>query len=151
MLGVKGCEVSTGPTTVKKAILRRSLLSVINSATYAGPGCLGRRPASNQIELDAASKTINEAKAMGNSFSATSAANRFMPQRPDHVIRNPPEWFFQVFNNGHFITMKSPNELRRAASVTALFASRAARSSATRGAAWRCFEPNDGGQSKRDP
>jgi MoaA/NifB/PqqE/SkfB family radical SAM enzyme len=96
-------------------------LSVINSCNLRCQGCwvdVGAKQ--HRIELDAANKTIAEAKAMGNSFFGILGGEPFMHKDLLKIFESNRDVYFQVFTNGHFITDEIASELRRLGNVTPL-------------------------------
>ncbi len=96
-------------------------LSVINSCNLRCQGCwvdVGAKQ--HRIELDAANKTIAEAKAMGNSFFGILGGEPFMHKDLLKIFEANRDVYFQVFTNGHFITDEVASELRRLGNVTPL-------------------------------
>jgi MoaA/NifB/PqqE/SkfB family radical SAM enzyme len=70
--------------------------------------------------VDAANKTIAEAKAMGNSFFGILGGEPFMHKDLLKIFEANRDVYFQVFTNGHFITDEVAAELRRLGNVTPL-------------------------------
>jgi MoaA/NifB/PqqE/SkfB family radical SAM enzyme len=96
-------------------------LSVINSCNLRCQGCwvdVGAKQ--NRIEVEAANKTIAEAKAMGNSFFGILGGEPFMHKDLLKIFEANRDVYFQVFTNGHFITDEVAAELRRLGNVTPL-------------------------------
>lgn len=96
-------------------------MSVINSCNLRCQGCwvdVGAKQ--NRIEVDAANKTIAEAKAMGNSFFGILGGEPFMHKDLMKIFEANRDVYFQVFTNGHFITDEVAAELRRLGNVTPL-------------------------------
>lgn len=96
-------------------------LSVINSCNLRCQGCwvdVGAKQ--NRIEVEAANKTIAEAKAMGNSFFGILGGEPFMHKDLLKIFEANRDVYFQVFTNGHFITDEVASELRRLGNVTPL-------------------------------
>lgn len=96
-------------------------LSVINSCNLRCQGCwVDVAAKQHRIELDAANKTIREAKAMGNSFFGILGGEPFMHKDLMKIFEANRDVYFQVFTNGHFITDEVAKELRRLGNVTPL-------------------------------
>ncbi|MGI9471918.1 MAG: radical SAM protein [Rubripirellula sp.] len=96
-------------------------LSVINSCNLRCQGCwVDVASKQNRIEVDAANKTIAEAKAMGNSFFGILGGEPFMHKDLLKIFEANRDVYFQVFTNGHFITDEVAAELRRLGNVTPL-------------------------------
>ena len=96
-------------------------LSVINSCNLRCQGCwvdVGAKQ--NRIEVEAANKTIAQAKAMGNSFFGILGGEPFMHKDLLKIFEANRDVYFQVFTNGHFITDEVAAELRRLGNVTPL-------------------------------
>ncbi len=96
-------------------------LSVINSCNLRCQGCwvdVGAKQ--HRIEVDAANRTIAEAKAMGNSFFGILGGEPFMHKDLLKIFEANRDVYFQVFTNGHFITDEVAAELRRLGNVTPL-------------------------------
>ena len=124
MLGVKGLR----SVHLHKRRLKRGeffppflYLSVINSCNLRCQGCwVDVAAKQHKIELEAANKTIAEAKAMGNSFFGILGGEPFMHRDLLKIFEANPDVYFQVFTNGHFITDEVAAELRRLGNVTPL-------------------------------
>lgn len=96
-------------------------MSVINSCNLRCQGCWVDVGAKQQrIEVDAASRTIAEAKAMGNSFFGILGGEPFMHRDLLKIFEAHRDVYFQVFTNGHFLTDEVAAELRRLGNVTPL-------------------------------
>ncbi len=96
-------------------------LSVINSCNLRCQGCwvdVGAKQ--HRIELEAANRTIAEAKAMGNSFFGILGGEPFMHRDLLKIFEANRDVYFQVFTNGHFLTDEMAAELRRLGNVTPL-------------------------------
>ncbi len=96
-------------------------LSIINSCNLRCQGCwvdvAGKQ---TRIELDAANRLINEAKAMGNAFFGILGGEPFMHKDLLDILESHPDAYFQVFTNGHFITDEVAKRLRKMGNVTPL-------------------------------
>ena len=96
-------------------------LSVINSCNLRCQGCwVDVASKQHRIEVDAANKTIGEAKAMGNRFFGILGGEPFMHKDLMQIFADNRDVYFQVFTNGHFITDEVAAELRRLGNVTPL-------------------------------
>lgn len=96
-------------------------LSVINSCNLRCQGCWVDVAAKQEkIELDAANRTIREAKAMGNAFFGILGGEPFMHKDLLEIFAAHRDVYFQVFTNGHFITDEVAAELRQLGNVTPL-------------------------------
>lgn len=96
-------------------------LSVVNSCNLRCQGCwvdVGAKQ--HRIELDAANRTIRQAKAMGNSFFGILGGEPFMHKDLLKIFAENRDVYFQVFTNGHFITDEVAAELKRLGNVTPL-------------------------------
>src|SRR6056297_685030 len=96
-------------------------LSVINSCNLRCQGCwVDVASKQHKIELDAANRTIAEAKKMGNSFFGILGGEPFMHRDLLKIFEANRDVYFQVFTNGHFLTDEVAAELRRLGNVTPL-------------------------------
>lgn len=96
-------------------------LSVINSCNLRCQGCwVDVAAKQHKIELEAANRTIEQAKAMGNRFFGILGGEPFMHKDLLQIFAAHPDAYFQVFTNGHFITDEVAAELRRLGNVTPL-------------------------------
>ncbi len=96
-------------------------LSVINSCNLRCQGCwvdVGAKQ--HRIEVDAANRTIAQAKAMGNSFFGILGGEPFMHKDLLKIFEANRDVYFQVFTNGHFITDEVAAKLRQLGNVTPL-------------------------------
>ena len=96
-------------------------LSVINSCNLRCQGCwvdVGAKQ--HRIEVDAANRTIAQAKAMGNSFFGILGGEPFMHKDLLKIFEANRDVYFQVFTNGHFITDEVAAKLRDLGNVTPL-------------------------------
>ena len=124
MLGVKGLRsVHAHKRRLKKGDFFPPFLymSVINSCNLRCQGCwvdVGAKQ--HRIELDAASRTIEQAKAMGNSFFGILGGEPFMHKDLLNLFEAHRDVYFQVFTNGHFITDEVAARLRECGNVTPL-------------------------------
>lgn len=124
MLGVKGLlSVHKHKRRLKRGDFFPPFLylSVINSCNLRCQGCwVDVAAKQHKIEVDAANKTIAEAKAMGNSFFGILGGEPFMHKDLMQIFRDNRDVYFQVFTNGHFITDEIAAELRELGNVTPL-------------------------------
>jgi MoaA/NifB/PqqE/SkfB family radical SAM enzyme len=96
-------------------------MSVINSCNLRCQGCwVDVAAKQHRIEVDAANKTIAEAKAMGNSFFGILGGEPFMHKDLMKIFEQNRDVYFQVFTNGHFITDEVAARLRELGNVTPL-------------------------------
>lgn len=96
-------------------------LSVINSCNLRCQGCwVDVAAKQHKIELEAATKTIDQAKEMGNSFFGILGGEPFMHKDLLKLFEAHPDVYFQVFTNGHFITDEVAKRLRDLGNVTPL-------------------------------
>jgi len=96
-------------------------LSVINSCNLRCQGCwvdVGAKQ--HKIEVEAANKTIAQAKAMGNSFFGILGGEPFMHKDLLKIFADNQDVYFQVFTNGQFITKEKAERLFRMGNVTPL-------------------------------
>ncbi len=96
-------------------------LSIVNSCNLRCQGCWVDVAAKQQvIDLESLNRTINEAKAAGNSFFGILGGEPFMHPQLVDMLEAHPDCYFQVFTNGHFITDEMARTLRRLGNVTPL-------------------------------
>jgi MoaA/NifB/PqqE/SkfB family radical SAM enzyme len=96
-------------------------MSVINSCNLRCQGCwVDVAAKQHRIEVDAANKTIAQAKAMGNSFFGILGGEPFMHKDLLKIFEANRDVYFQVFTNGHFITDEIAAKLREYGNVTPL-------------------------------
>ena len=96
-------------------------VSIINSCNLRCQGCWVDVAAKQErIDIEAMSKLISEAQAMGNVFCGIVGGEPFMHPEILEIFRRHPKCYFQVFTNGHFITSEVAGELRRLGNVTPL-------------------------------
>ena len=96
-------------------------MSVINSCNLRCQGCwvdVGAKQ--HRIEVDAANRTIAQAKAMGNSFFGILGGEPFMHKDLLQIFADNRDVYFQVFTNGQFITDDIAKQLRDFGNVTPL-------------------------------
>ena len=96
-------------------------MSVINSCNLRCQGCwvdVGAKQ--HRIEVDAANRTIAQAKAMGNSFFGILGGEPFMHKDLLKIFAENRDVYFQVFTNGQFITDDIARQLRDFGNVTPL-------------------------------
>lgn len=96
-------------------------ISVINTCNLRCQGCwvdvAGKQ---TKIDLEALNRTVNEAKAMGNSFFGILGGEPFLHKELLDFLEGQPDVYFQVFTNGHFITDEVAKRLRKMGNVTPL-------------------------------
>jgi MoaA/NifB/PqqE/SkfB family radical SAM enzyme len=96
-------------------------LSIINSCNLRCQGCwvdvAGER---TQIDLATLNRTINDAKAHGNSFFGILGGEPFMHPEVLDLLAAHPDCYFQVFTNGQFITDKVAARLKELGNATPL-------------------------------
>ena len=96
-------------------------ISVINSCNLRCQGCwIDVAAPQKKIDVDVMDRLITESKAMGNSFYGILGGEPFMHPQLLDILRLHPDCYFQVFTNGHFITAKIAQELRKLGNVTPL-------------------------------
>jgi MoaA/NifB/PqqE/SkfB family radical SAM enzyme len=111
-----------------KARLRRGeffppflYISIINSCNLRCQGCWVDVAAKQQtIDLAAMSRTISQAKEMGNSFFGILGGEPFMHPDVLDIFAAHPDCYFQVFTNGQLITADVARRLRQIGNVTPL-------------------------------
>jgi MoaA/NifB/PqqE/SkfB family radical SAM enzyme len=96
-------------------------ISIINTCNLRCQGCwvdvAGKQ---TKIDLAAMNRTLNEAKAMGNSFFGILGGEPFLHKELLDILAAHPDAYFQVFTNGHFITDEVAKRLRELGNVTPL-------------------------------
>ena len=124
MLGVKGLwSVHKHKRRLKRGEFFPPFLylSVINSCNLRCQGCwVDVAAKQHRIELEAANKTIAQAKAMGNSFFGILGGEPFMHKDLLKIFEQNRDVYFQVFTNGHFITDDVAAQLKQFGNVTPL-------------------------------
>ena len=96
-------------------------VSIINSCNLRCQGCWVDVAAKQErIDIEAMSKLVTEAQAMGNVFFGIVGGEPFMHPEILEIFRRHPKCYFQVFTNGHFIDGEVAAELRRLGNVTPL-------------------------------
>lgn len=124
MLGLKGLRsVHRHKRRLKRGEFFPPFLymSVINSCNLRCQGCwVDVAAKQHRIEVDAANRTIAEAKAMGNSFFGILGGEPFMHRDLMKIFQQNRDVYFQVFTNGHFITDEVAAQLRECGNVTPL-------------------------------
>lgn len=96
-------------------------LSIVNSCNLRCQGCWVDVGAKQQtIDRQALRRTIDEAKAVGNSFFGILGGEPFMHPELLDILADHPDCYFQVFTNGHFITDSVARRLRELGNVTPL-------------------------------
>src|SRR5687768_8904654 len=96
-------------------------LSIINSCNLRCQGCwVDVEDERMQIDLETLNRTINDAKANGNSFFGILGGEPFMYPELLDLLRAHPDCYFQIFTNGQFITDNIATELRAIGNATPL-------------------------------
>lgn len=96
-------------------------ISVINSCNLRCQGCwVDVAAKQTKIDVAALNKTVNQAKAMGNSFFGILGGEPFLHKELLDFLEGQPDAYFQVFTNGHFITDEVAKRLRKMGNVTPL-------------------------------
>ncbi len=96
-------------------------LSILNSCNLRCQGCWVDVAADRvQIDLETLNRTINDAKAHGNSFFGILGGEPFMHPELLDLLEAHPDCYFQVFTNGQFITDKVAARLRKIGNATPL-------------------------------
>ena len=96
-------------------------LSIINSCNLRCQGCwVDVEAAREAIDLETLNRTINDAKAHGNSFFGILGGEPFMHPELLDLLAAHPDAYFQVFTNGQFITDKVARRLRQIGNATPL-------------------------------
>jgi MoaA/NifB/PqqE/SkfB family radical SAM enzyme len=73
-----------------------------------------------EIDIETLNRTINDAKAHGNSFFGILGGEPFMHPELLDLLAQHPECYFQIFTNGQFITDKVAARLRELGNATPL-------------------------------
>lgn len=96
-------------------------LSILNSCNLRCQGCwVDVEAPRNAIDLDTLNRTVNNAKAHGNSFFGILGGEPFMhPELLDFIAQHP-DAYFQIFTNGQLITEKTAQALRKLGNATPL-------------------------------
>lgn len=96
-------------------------LSVLNSCNLRCQGCwVDVDKPEVKIDLDTLNRTINDAKAHGNSFFGILGGEPFMYPELLDLLAEHPDCFFQIFTNGQMITEKKAKLLRALGNATPL-------------------------------
>lgn len=96
-------------------------LSILNSCNLRCQGCwVDVEAPRNAIDLDTLNRTINNAKAHGNSFFGILGGEPFMHPELLDLIAQHPDAYFQIFTNGQLITEKTAQTLRKLGNATPL-------------------------------
>ena len=96
-------------------------LSILNSCNLRCQGCwVDVEAERTQIDLATLNRTINDAKAHGNSFFGILGGEPFMHPELLDLLAEHPDAYFQVFTNGQFITEKVARKLRQIGNATPL-------------------------------
>src|SRR6266568_3388531 len=95
-------------------------LSIINSCNLRCQGCWVDVQERDAIDLNTLNRTIADAKAHGNAFFGILGGEPFMHPELLDLLAAHPDYYFQLFTNGQFITGKIANRLRELANATPL-------------------------------
>src|SRR6478735_1037614 len=96
-------------------------LSILNSCNLRCQGCWVDVEAEREaIDLETLNRTIDDAKAHGNSFFGILGGEPFMHPELLDLLAAHPDCYFQVFTNGQFITDKIAKRLRQIGNATPL-------------------------------
>jgi len=96
-------------------------VSILNSCNLRCAGCWVDVEAPREmIDLEAMNRLILEAKKHGNSFFGILGGEPFMHPQLMDILAAHPDCYFQVFTNGHFITEKVAEALRRLGNASPL-------------------------------
>ena len=96
-------------------------LSILNSCNLRCQGCwVDVDKPMVKIDIEQLNKTINQAKARGNSFFGILGGEPFMHPELFDVLEAHPDCFFQIFTNGQMITKKKAERLRELGNATPL-------------------------------
>lgn len=96
-------------------------LSILNSCNLRCQGCWVDVAAERtEINLDTLNRTINDAKAHGNTFFGVLGGEPFMHPQLLDLLAEHPDCYFQVFTNGQFITEKVAKRLSELGNATPL-------------------------------
>jgi MoaA/NifB/PqqE/SkfB family radical SAM enzyme len=96
-------------------------ISITNSCNLRCKGCWVDVAAPHaQIDLDDMNRLIDNAVEHGNSFFGIVGGEPFMHPGLMKILEAHPDCYFQIFTNGHFITDRVADELRRLANATLL-------------------------------
>src|SRR5687768_947157 len=96
-------------------------ISILNSCNLRCQGCwVDVEAERTQIDLALLNRTINDAKAHGNSFFGILGGEPFMHPELLDLLAAHPDCYFQIFTNGQFITEKVAKSLRKVGNATPL-------------------------------
>lgn len=96
-------------------------LSIVNSCNLRCQGCwVDVDKPMVKIDVEQLNKTINQAKAKGNSFFGILGGEPFMHPELFDVLEAHPDCFFQIFTNGQLITKEKAERLRELGNATPL-------------------------------
>ncbi len=96
-------------------------LSILNSCNLRCQGCWVDVEAPREsMDLATLNRTINDAKAHGNSFFGILGGEPFMHPELLDLIAAHPDCYFQIFTNGQLITEKTAERLRQLGNATPL-------------------------------
>ncbi len=96
-------------------------ISILNSCNLRCQGCwVDVDKPQVKIDLDDLNRTVNDAKAHGNSFFGILGGEPFMHPELFDFLAEHPDCFFQIFTNGQMITAKKAAQLRQLGNATPL-------------------------------
>src|SRR4051812_48583617 len=96
-------------------------ISILNSCNLRCQGCwVDVTAPRTEIDIDTLNRTINDAKAHGNTFFGILGGEPFMHSRFFDILEANPDCYFQVLTNGQFITPKVAERLRAVGNATPL-------------------------------
>lgn len=96
-------------------------ISILNSCNLRCQGCWVDVAAERtEIDLELLNRTINDAKAHGNTFFGILGGEPFMHPQLLELLAAHPDCYFQIFTNGQFITEKVAQRLAELGNATPL-------------------------------
>ena len=96
-------------------------ISIVNSCNLRCQGCwVDVAHPQQTIDLKAMNRTIDEAKAVGNSFFGILGGEPFMHPELLDILAAHPDCYFQIFTNGQLITDAIAKQLRKLGNATPL-------------------------------
>lgn len=95
-------------------------VSIINSCNLRCQGCWVDVEEKDSIDFDTLNRTITDAKQHGNAFFGILGGEPFMHPELLDLLAAHPDFYFQLFTNGQFITEKVANRLRELGNATPL-------------------------------
>lgn len=96
-------------------------ISILNSCNLRCQGCWVDVAAERtEIDLELLNRTINDAKAHGNTFFGILGGEPFMHPQLLDLLAAHPDCYFQIFTNGQFITEKIAKRLAELGNATPL-------------------------------